>query len=200
MEQIGILVFDEMEVLDFAGPFEVFSVAGELAGCCSVVLIAAQDGPVRARNGLRVLPDYVIGQHLPAIDVLIVPGGDGSKAAMQHPALMAWLQDQAAQVSVVASVCSGARLLAVCGLLQGLEAVTHQLVLEDLRLLDPSIRLRPDLRWTGNGRVYTSGGISAGIDLSLHLVSLRYGEALRQKVQTYMEYGDWTPSDTSTPV
>lgn len=188
---VGILLFDDVEVLDFAGPFEVFSVAGSLVDHAPfrVHTVAEVAGPVRALGGLVVVPDTALAD-APAPDVLVVPGGDGSRQAMESPELIRWIQETHQAAEVVMSVCSGARLLARAGLLDGLRVTTHHLVLEDLRALAPEATVDPDRRYVDTGRVVTTGGISAGIDGSLHLVSRLVGVGYARRVAAYMEY-DW---------
>lgn len=186
---VAILLFDDVEVLDFAGPFEVFAVTDELAEhrLFHVHTVAAAAGTVRARHGLKVVPDHTL-ESVPEPDLLILPGGLGSRALLQQPALLDWIRRKAPRTEVVASVCTGARLLAKAGLLDGLEATTHHENFAELRALAPAARVREDVRFTDNGRILTAAGISAGIDLSLHLVARLHGAAVAQRTADYMEY------------
>lgn len=189
LRRVGILLFDQVEVLDFAGPFEVFAVTGELAGGdhFATTLVAAQGREHVAVNGLRVLPnDTFADGH--RYDVLVVPGGVGTRALLHDDAVMAWLLAQARQAEVVMSVCSGARLLAAAGLLRGRRATTHHEVMDDVAALDPSIRLEPDARFVDEGPVVSCAGISAGIDGSLHLVRRFAGAEVAARTARYMEY------------
>lgn len=193
--EVAILVFDGVEVLDFAGPFEVFAVTDELNGerYFDVSLVAPKDTEYAAVNGMRVLPNRVLGD-LPAPDVLVIPGGDGSKQAMRDRAVLEWIREARADAEVVMSVCSGARLLAVLGMLDGLDVTTHHEVAADLEKLAPAARVSLGRRFIDNGRIVTTGGISAGIDGSFHVVARLLGERVAQRTAEYMEY-DWTPED-----
>lgn len=186
---VAILLFDDVEVLDAAGPFEVFAVTDELSGyqLFQVQTVALVPGSVRARNGLRFVPDHTL-ESAPAPDILIVPGGSGSRALLQKPDLLDWLRYHAQRAEVVASVCTGARLLARAGLLDGLSATTHYENIAELAALAPAATLVADRRFVDHGRIATSAGIAAGIDLSLHLVARLHGHETAEKTARYMEY------------
>lgn len=192
---IGLLVFDQIEVLDLGGPFEVLSVASRLAERDGepqpfrVLLIAAQPGPIVARGGLRVLPDLLL-EEAPRLDVLIVPGGVVDAVAADHR-VTDWVQEQARQVELLASVCTGAFVLAGAGLLNGLKVTTHWEDQADLARLFPALSVVPGVSWVDHGRVVTSGGISAGIDMTLHLVERLHSRALAERTARQMEYR-WT--------
>ena len=190
MKQVGILVFDEVEVLDFAGPFEVFSVteAKDKSKLFQVTLLGTKPGPVRARNGLTVVPHQLY--NAPGTwDLLVVPGGYGAeRLAIQDQNLISWLGTARFQIPVVASVCTGAFLLAEAGLLDGLSATTHHLDFDEFGRRWPQVSLVRDRRWVDMGPVATSGGISAGIDLALHLVSRLEGHSTAQRTAARMEY------------
>jgi transcriptional regulator GlxA family with amidase domain len=191
---VGILVYDEVEVLDFAGPFEVFSTASRVArrlapdapAPFAVTLVAETLRPVRARAGLLVQPDHDLDDH-PPLDVLIVPGGlhDGPLA---RPAVIAWLARQLAATPLVASVCTGAFLLARAGLPDGLEVTTHWEDVADLRRDFPRLRVREGVRWVEHERLLTSAGISAGLDMSLRVVARLEGQALAERTARQMDY------------
>ncbi len=189
---VAILIFDEVEVLDFAGPFEVFSVTRELAGdrLFNVHTVGVTPGTIRARNGLKVVPDYTL-ESVPAPDLLIVPGGQGTRALLKQGALLDWVRRTAAQAEIVASVCTGSLLLAQAGLLAGLPATTHYECFDLLRSIAPTATVREDVRFVDQGRILTAAGISAGIDLSLHLVARLHGVETAQRTARYMEYR-WT--------
>lgn len=184
-----ILLFDEVEVLDFAGPFEVFAVAGELhdPSPFRVYTAAAVARPIRARNGLSVYPDYCLND-APRADVLVVPGGAGTRALMRDTVVCNWIATAARQSEIILSVCSGALLLAKAGLLTGLRATTHHEVLDLLREIAPATEVIAGTRYVDNGRVVTAAGISAGIDASLFVVSCLCGEAVSARAAAYMEY------------
>lgn len=190
---VGILIFDEVEVLDFAGPFEVFTSAAESTGIrlLQVAVIGTEKRLITARNGLKIMPDYHIGEKHPPVSVLIVPGGEGTKKLLHQPAVLDWVQRVHETALITASVCSGARLLAKTGILDGLGATTHHTVFADVQALAPKCRMLPDERIVDNGKVITCGGVSAGIDMSLHILKRLLGERVASKTARYMEYGDW---------
>ena len=191
---LGIYVFDEVEVLDFAGPFEVFSTASRVAGRLepgapppfTVTLIADQPRAVRARGGLHVTSSASFADH-PPLDVLVVPGGEVTRE-LERPDVAAWIARTAKTTSVTASVCTGAFLLARAGLLDGRRVTTHWEDLDDLRKGFPALRVESGAQWIDEGPIVTSAGISAGLDMSLHLVSRLAGEALAVRTARQMDY------------
>lgn len=198
--QIGILVFPEVEVLDFAGPFEVFGVASRIAGRVlgvhapfAVSLIGASGGALQARHGLKVVP-HACFHNAPALDLLVVPGGIVDQP-LADPATLAWIRHQDAGTALTASVCTGAFILAKLGLLDGLAITTHWEDIPDLRAAYPELDVREGTPWVDQGRIVTSAGISAGIGMSLHLVGRILGEEMARATARQMEY-DWTPRKT----
>lgn len=184
---IGIYIYNQAEVLDFSGPFEVFSTAKRLgAEDLNVFLISENAGPVIARGGFKVLADYSLNNH-PKIDLLMVVGGVHTDE-MNKRNVLDWLASVSGSASHVASVCTGAFLLAKAGLLEGLAVTTHWEDISDLALQFPCLDVISDKRWVTTGKFTTSGGISAGIDMSLHLVSVHYGLQFSSKVARQMEY------------
>jgi transcriptional regulator GlxA family with amidase domain len=192
---VGILLFDEVEVLDFAGPFEVFSVTSELNDyrLLRVHTISKDGGLVTAVNGLKVQPEYSFNDH-PPIDILVIPGGVGTRREMADPKVLDWVLANHSTARITFSVCSGARILGKLGLLDGMASTTHHEVIPHLQEIAPATRVNPEARFIDAGKVMTCGGITAGIDLSLHIVGKLFGEAIRRKTVTYMEYGDWRSS------
>jgi len=190
--RVGIYLFDKVELLDFAGPCEVFSVTSELNhfGLFQVLTISRDGRPIQTIHGLQVMVDYSFDNH-PPIDILVIPGGVGTRSEIKKEQVLQWIAQVHHQAKVTMTVCSGAVLLGKLGILDGLEATTHHEVLDLLQQIAPRALIQPEKRWTDNGRVMTSGGIAAGIDLSLHLVSKLYGQEVMRKTMTYMEYGDW---------
>ena len=185
---VALLLFPEVEVLDFAGPFEVFSVADELSDHTAfAVSIVASTPTVKARNGLRVVADHTL-ESCPHADVLIVPGGFGTRALLLQPEILAWVRTRAATAERVMSVCTGSLVLAKAGLLDGLHVTTHHQTLAMLGELAPRARVDPTQRFHDNGHILTAAGISAGIDCSLHLVGRLLGEDLATRTAAYMEY------------
>lgn len=189
---VGIFLFNKVELLDFAGPYEVFSVTAELNQYRMFqVFTLSEDGrPIQTINGLKVMVDYSFDNH-PPIDLLVIPGGVGTRNEVNNEAVIRWIQKAHRNGQLTMSVCSGSVLLGKAGLLEGLEAVTHHEVFHLLEKASPRTRINRDERWIDNDRVMTSAGISAGIDLSLHVVEKLYGPDIKKKTVTYMEYGDW---------
>ena len=193
---VGIYLFDEIEVLDFAGPFEVFSTATRVksraapqaAAAFKVFTIAAERRIIAARGNLQVQPHYTLADH-PPLDILIVPGGVVT-AELGRKTVTDWIAAVARTASITASVCTGAFLLAQAGLLHNRPAITHWEDIDDLRTMFPDIDIKNGVRWVDTGPVVTSAGISAGIDMSLHLVARLEGEALAIKTARQMEF-DW---------
>jgi len=186
---VGIYIYDAAEVLDFSGPFEVFSTASRLSepkDLFRVFLVAERNAPVDARGGYSVIPHYAFGEH-PAIDLLIVVGGVHT-AELQKPAVIDWITGAARDADLVASVCTGAFLLAEAGLLAGLDVTTHWEDIDDLEAAYAGINVIRSRRWVDSGAIVTSGGISAGIDMSLHLVERLGGRELAQSTARQMEY------------
>ncbi len=196
MKRIGIYLFDDVEVLDFAGPFEVFSTASRMAGRLQpgveapfeVCTIGECGKPVAARGGLRVETQFNIGAH-PALDVLVISGGVVTQE-MEKPAVIGWIAAQAAKAELTASICTGAFLLGKAGLLRGKQATTHWEDIEDLRALLPDTDVVEGPRWVDEGSMVTSAGISAAIDVSLHLVERLAGKELALRTARQMDY-EW---------
>lgn len=188
---VAIFIFDEVEVLDFCGPFEVFSVTGRREGLdpFQVSLVAAEMRPVIARNNFSVNPHGTFAD-CPPPDVLLVPGGFGTRREMDNAAAIDWIKAVAPKAELVLSVCTGALLLARAGLLEGLTATTHFAALDLLASVAPNTTIDRSRRFVDNGRVITSAGISAGIDMSLHVVARLLGEGQAAETARYMEY-DW---------
>jgi transcriptional regulator GlxA family with amidase domain len=192
--RVGILVFPEVEVLDFCGPFEVFSTTRldegrrrEDPSPYEVVLVAERPGVVTATGGLTVVPDHTLDD-CPALDVLVVPGGWGTRREMANGRLIAWIAERSRHVTTLASVCTGALLLGKAGLLDGRRATTHWRALGLMRELFPALTLVEDEHVVQDGDILTSAGISAGIDLALRVVALHHGEAVARATARHMEY------------
>ena len=193
---VGIYLFDDVEVLDFAGPFEVFSTASRLqsrldprsSALFEVVTIADGRRLIHARGGLKIMPDFEITTH-PHLDVLIIPGGIVT-AELKRERIIDWIARTASTSQLTASVCTGAFLLGQAGLLNGKKATTHWEDIDDLRSMFPEIDVQAEVRWVDIGPIVTSAGISAGIDMSLHLVSRLESQELAIKTARQMEF-DW---------
>ena len=190
----AILLFDEVEVLDFAGPFEVFSVTGRRHQLqpFEVFTVASHHGPVLARNGLSINPHHTFAT-APAADILVVPGGYGTRREMKDAVTLEWIRRSSEQAQYVLSVCTGALVLGAAGLLDGLAATTHFMAFDELRAAAPRTEVRTNVRIVDNGRVILSAGVSAGIDMALHVVSRLLGPEMARETARYMEYeGDWS--------
>jgi transcriptional regulator GlxA family with amidase domain len=191
---VGILIFDDVEVLDFAGPFEVFATTRPLDSGAQdderpfrVLTIAERSALVKCRGGLLVQPHHTIDDH-PPLDILLVPGGYGTRREASNPRLLDWIAAQDRTTKLTTSVCTGAFLLAARGLLDNLPATTHWGSIERLKATHPLIDVRDDVRYVDNGHIVTSAGVSAGIDMALHIVSRLLGEQVAQQTARGMEY------------
>ena len=189
---VGILIFDDVEVLDFCGPFEVFSGAssvgepGEHRQLFQVVIIAEEDRIITCSGGLQVKPGASIENH-PPLDILVVPGG-GVSRELSNPHVLEWIGRQDQQTRLTTSVCTGAFLLAECGLLNQRRATTHWTAIEMMRQRYPAVEMLANTRIVDEGHIITSAGVSAGIDMSLHVVSRLFGEEVAAQTARYMEY------------
>jgi transcriptional regulator GlxA family with amidase domain len=192
----AILIFDDVEVLDFAGPFEVFSVTGRTRQVkpFKVFTVAEHKLPVIARNNLSVNPTRTIAD-CPAADIVVIPGGWGTRGLTDSPVILNWIRVAAARAEVVLSVCTGALLLAKAGLLDGLPSTTHHSQFELLAQTAPATTVLRDRRYVDADRIVTAGGISAGIDASLHLVARLLGPETARETAEYMEYS-WHSTET----
>ena len=188
---VAILIFDEVEVLDFAGPFEVFSVTGRQKRQTpfNVYTVAERSGPVMARNQFSMNARYTIAD-CPAPDILVIPGGWGTRREMNNTALIDWIKATAPKTEWVLSVCTGALLLAKAGLLDGLKATTHHGALDLLREVAPKATVLDNQRVIDNGKIIVSAGVSAGIDAAFHIVARLLGPDVAMETARYMEY-DW---------
>jgi transcriptional regulator GlxA family with amidase domain len=193
---VGILIFDDVEVLDFAGPFEVFSRVRLVPGADSrrtdesapfqVFTVARTKNPITAIGGLAVTPAFG-WENAPPADILVVPGGFGTRALLHDHAMLAWIRAAAARASLVTSVCTGALFLARAGLLTGRRASTHWAALDLLASLDSSITVERNLRVVSDG-VVTSAGVAAGIDMAFDVVEQLHGRDVADETARYIEY------------
>ena len=190
---VGILIFDDVEILDFCGPFEVFATAAAEGDddrpLFNVLAIAEQAATVRCRGGLLVEPNHTIADH-PPLDILVVPGGFGTRPLLSNAAVLGWIAAQERKVSLTTSVCTGAFLLAAADLLNGRRATTHWAAIDWLRDHHPAIDVRSDQRIVDEGRIVTAAGVSAGIDMALHVVARLHGAAVAAETARQMEY-EW---------
>jgi transcriptional regulator GlxA family with amidase domain len=193
-KRIGIVIFDDVEVLDFCGPFEVFSVTRlieerrrEEPSPFEVLLVAEFDGPVTTSGGMKVLPDITFDS-CPPLDILVVPGGWGTRIEMKKDAMLSFVVARAAQVETLASVCTGSLILGSAGLLDGLRATTHWRSLGLMQELFPNVTVESESHVVEQGKVITSAGISAGIDMALRVVARYCGETVARSTARHMEY------------
>ena len=189
---VGILLFDEVEVLDFAGPFEVCSGTRDPAGMPYVDVITIGPGPeVVCRGGLRVVPSHRV-EDVPPLDALIVPGGPGAdeRSDVQDTILLPFIRARAASTAVVASVCTGAFLLGRAGVLDGRTATTHTDALPALRAEFPAVDV-VRAKVVEGGTILTAAGVSSGIDLALHLLERWFGPEARARAAQGLD-GPWT--------
>ena len=193
-KQVGILIFENVEVLDFCGPFEVFSVTRlneekrrEELSPFNVFLVAETKKPVITTGGMKVLPDYDLDD-CPPLDILVVPGGWGTRKEMNNERLLSWITDRSRQVETLTSVCTGALLLGKAGLLEGKRATTHWRSLDWMQELFPKTTVERQLHFVEEGALFTSAGISAGIDMALKVVARYFGEAIARATARHMEY------------
>ena len=206
---VGILIFTGVEVLDFAGPFEVFSRTrlepgvesrlDEESAPFKVFTVARTLDVVVATGDLKIVPDFALGE-APPIDLLVVPGGFGTRALIEDEEILGWIRQAAGAARTVTSVCTGSLLLASAGLLEGRRATTHWGALDLLGQVDPSIQVERERRVVMDG-VITSGGIAAGIDMALDVVETLFGAAVADDTARYMEYprqGGLAPAPRAT--
>lgn len=196
--KIGILVFDDAEELDFVGPWEVFTMTNEVftrggkSAPHDVMLLAERDAPIRCAKGMRVLPDLRLEQ-CAALDVLLIPGGMGTRREAKNESLLAWIARVAEGCSWITSVCTGALLLTAAGPAKGKRVTTHWAFVETLRSRAEASEVLENVRYVRDGKVVTAAGVSAGIDMALWLVGQLHGAATARQVQRAMEYDPAPP-------
>ena len=190
---VGILIFDDVEILDVAGPFEVFSVTRlndeqrlQQSSPFKVYLIAEKNKQIIAIGGLRLTPDVTISE-CPELDLLIIPGGWGTRKESKNRILIKWISNQFTKDRLIASVCTGSSLLGKAGLLDGLDATTHWRAFDFLQESAPKARILKNVRFTLTEPIFTSAGVSAGIDLALRIVSHFFGTEVGQTTARQME-------------
>lgn len=188
---VAIVLFPSVELLDFAGPGEVFAATHTAKGHgFHVYTVAESRAPLKSMGFLTVTPEYTFDD-CPAPDIVVVPGGH---VPLDSAKLRAWVRARAQSADLMMSVCNGALVLASAGLLEGLEVTTHHSALNELALIEPNARVLTNRRFVDSGRVLTSAGISAGIDGALHVVERTLGEEIAWRTARYMEY-DWRPDE-----
>jgi transcriptional regulator GlxA family with amidase domain len=208
-QTVGIVLFPDVEILDFFGPFHVFSRAarpphaagGPERWLFNVIGIAESSDLITSRagpslggdgRGLLVQPHCTLDDH-PPLDIVVVPGGPGTWRVLERQVVLNWIAAQHRAGVLTASVCTGAFLLGAAGLLDGKRATTHWLVTEKLRQQRPETEVLTQTRVVDEGQIVTSAGVSAGIDMALHVVARLHGEDIARRTARFMEY-DWTPA------
>jgi transcriptional regulator GlxA family with amidase domain len=192
MTTIGMLIFDGAEELDFVGPWEVFTMARQIRDDLRVVTIAERAGPVACAKGLRVLPDHTLAD-APELDVVLVPGGQGTRREVENPVMIEWLRRIAPRLRWATSVCTGALLLCEAGLASGRRVTTHWAFVEDLRKRYPDVEVLAGPRYVRDGTLCTAAGVSAGIDCALWLTGQLFDVDTARKTQRAMEYDPAPP-------
>jgi len=196
--KIGILVFDDAEELDFVGPWEVFTMANEMAKLAGnpvphdVFLIAGREGPIRCAKGMRVLPDTTTAK-CQSLDVLLVPGGQGTRREVGNASLLEWITSVSRDAKWITSVCTGAMLLTAAGPAKGKRVTTHWAFVETLRARNEAADVLTNTRYVRDGNVVTAAGVSAGIDMALWLTGEWHGPEFARLVQRGMEYDPAPP-------
>ena len=193
-KRVGIVLFNDIEVLDFCGPFEVFSATRlneekrrEEPSPFEVFLVAETLSYVTTTGGMKVIPQYSF-ENCPRLDILVVPGGWGTRKELNNLVMLEWLRSRAAEVETLTSVCTGSMLLGFAGLIDGLHATTHWRSLDWMRDSFPAVIVEYEQHVVEDGRVFTSAGISAGIDMALKVVARYYGEDIARATAVHMEY------------
>ncbi|GAB4584196.1 DJ-1/PfpI family protein [Nocardia sp. IFM 10818] len=198
--KIAIVLFDGVEELDFAGPWEVLAFWTRTVpeDGWEVFTVSRDGATVTCAKGLRVTPDHSFGT-MPNPDVLLLPGGMGTRPMIHDQPMLEWLRAVRETTPLITSVCTGSLVLAAAGLLAGRPATTHWLSLDVLAQIDPSIDVRPDERYVDNGDIITSAGVSAGTDMALHLLQRLAGDDRARWVRRGIQYDPQPPAGTEWP-
>jgi transcriptional regulator GlxA family with amidase domain len=181
---LGIVLYKNFELLDVCGPAEMF---GNVGRSLRVVMVAEEAGPVRSTQGVKLVADYAF-RDCPSLDLIMVPGGSGTLNQLHNGALLDWLKERASRAELVTSVCSGAAILAKAGLLDGKQATTNKQYYSVCTNPAPKVKWVKEARWVDDGAVVTSSGVSAGMDMALHVISRLYGNETAQKIANGTEY------------
>ena len=186
---VGVLLFEGFELLDVFGPLEAWGIHAQTAGGLTIVTAAQSSGALKSAQGPRAIADYTLAD-CPRIDVLLVPGGIGTRREVGNGALMDWLRRRAAEAEIVSSVCTGAALLARAGLLDGRRATSNKFAFSWVVEQGPQVKWVRQARWVEDGKFATSSGVSAGIDMTLALIARLADVASAERIATRMEY-EW---------
>ncbi|CAI6025082.1 Isonitrile hydratase [Paenibacillus sp. JJ-100] len=187
---VAVFIFEQVEPLDFAGPFEVFISGSNRGQDFNVYTVAETENAIKALGGLSINPAYTI-HNCPNPDILVIPGGWGSRTEMNNETITSWIREVSNEVEIILSVCTGALILAKAQLLDGLKVTTNRLAVKELKDVVPaSTEIIEDIRYVDNGKMILSAGISAGMDAALYVVERLLGEDRARKTAELMEY-DW---------
>jgi len=194
MKRLGVALYPQFELLDVFGPVEMF---GNLTGVIEVTMVAQQSGPVASAQGPSVLAEYGFAD-CPHLDLVMVPGGNGTLTELENPVLLDWLATRAGAAEVVMSVCSGSALLARAGVLDGRRATTNKMWFNALTPSGPNVQWVKEARWVEDGKFVTSSGVSAGMDMALAVIAKLRGEEVSKNLAVATEYewhrdADWDP-------
>lgn len=181
---LGVVLFPGFELLDVCGPAEMF---GNLGGRMRVIMVAEHAGPIASTQGTKLVADYSFAD-CPRLDLILVPGGFGTLAQLNKPVLLDWLKDRAAKAEIVTSVCSGASILAKAGLLDGRPATTNKQFYTMCTAPGPKVKWIKEARWVDDGNIVTSSGVSAGMDMALHVIARLYGTEAAERIANGTEY------------
>ena len=184
MRTVGTLLFPDFELLDVFGPLEMF---GALGSEYRLEMVAQAAGPVKSRQGPSAIADVAIADARP-YDILLIPGGRGTRRGVDNQALIGWIRDHAKRCEVVATVCTGAALLARTGLLDGSKATSNKASFGWVKEQGPDVHWQKHARWVVDGKYWTSSGVSAGMDMALALISQLSGADKARQVAVYAEY------------
>ncbi len=195
LRRVVILLFNDVEDLDFAGPLEIFGVFGRPGtnDAFEVVTVGESGDTIKTRNGLVIQPTYTFPD-CPSADILVIPGGVGTRREIDNPAAINWVKQTADDAELVLTVCTGSLMLAKAGLLDGLGATTHFSAMDLLAELAPTAQIRAGERFIDNGRIIVSAGVSAGIDAALHVVGRLFGPDKAEQTANYIEYEYYRPA------
>lgn len=191
---VGVLLFPEFELLDVFGPLEAF---GQAKDWFRIVTVAERPGPVTSAQGPRAVADHGFAD-CPPLDIVLVPGGMGTRREVDNPVLVEWIARQARKAETTTSVCTGAALLARAGVLDGRRATSNKRSFAWVTEQGPKVDWVRQARWVDEGNVVTSSGVSAGIDMALHLIGRIAGPAARDEIATRMEY-EWQSDANHDP-
>jgi transcriptional regulator GlxA family with amidase domain len=186
---VGVLLFEGFELLDVFGPLEAWGMHAEIADACKIVMTAEALGAVKSAQGPRVMADHALAD-CPPIDLILVPGGIGTRREIKNAPLLEWLRQRAAEAEIVTSVCTGAALLAHAGLLDGRRATTNKLAFKWVTEQGPAVDWVKQARWVEDGKFATSSGVAAGIDMTLALIARLSSAERAELIATRMEY-EW---------